>query len=573
MGNRTSSGISDGLGNGDAKNSSYEAVPLMRAHRTTSETSRYSLISFDVPLDLSLTISPLEKFRKYRKFPFKFLLHVLIIAFSCAGMISRNIEYADFIASTSTTLRITLGCSVDPLVVGPQGTTSYYSSAAVYEGLQSALTGFYNLPNSSLSTYVITPEVAVIVKTTQGYEFFTSTVEDPTGFLTEPVFKTPQRILHILLRYHFVNFLRELDYEDQVVPFMDATLRWVAEADYDFSSGSGRASYDITFTNTIERTSKPTLIVLASFIMVFCLLSLFLTIKALVRCAAAYQFAKENLRGSPRLNWETLSFYDKLAFFNVWHVVSAVGDILLFIGCGFTLARQRGTVSDILGSITPENGLRAFGIFCNFISLLKYCEWHIQFYSLVLAVKASLPRVIRFILTVSPIFVAFALVGVSCFSEHAALFGDFGRACRTLFCLLCGDSVLGIFEDLTSSGNTGYRIFAQCYLYSFCVMFITTILNVFIFIIESGYEVAKRTVYGPCPEPTLRLDHERLEAIFDAVRSARSSSQLNDSTGAFHREQVLDDGVRAMPHEHVSLVSVLEEIRRLRDEIQSMKTM
>jgi hypothetical protein len=98
----------------------YEAVPLVqaRAGRTPTDASRYSLVSLDVPLDVSLTISPLEKFRKYRKFPFKFMLHVLIIAFSCAGMISRNVEYADFIASTSTTMRLALGCSVDPSLIG-----------------------------------------------------------------------------------------------------------------------------------------------------------------------------------------------------------------------------------------------------------------------------------------------------------------------------------------------------------------------------------------------------------------------------------------------------------------------
>jgi hypothetical protein len=202
----------------------------------------------------------------------------------------------------------------------PQGTTSLYSTEAVYTSIRQSLSSFYMLPNTSLTTFVVSQEVQITVRHEQGSASFTSTAADPAGFLNDTLFDSPQRIYHIVLEYNFVNFLRQVEDDDQVTPFMDATLRWTAEADYDFSSGSGRASYDIAFLNTIERTSKPTLLVLASFIMAFCLLSTILTIKALVRCAAAYQFAKENLVGSPRLNWETLSFHDKLAFFNIWCV-------------------------------------------------------------------------------------------------------------------------------------------------------------------------------------------------------------------------------------------------------------
>lgn len=69
----------------------------------------------------------------------------------------------------------------------------------------------------------------------------------------------------------------------------------------------------------------------------------------------------------------------------------------------------------------------------------------------------------------------------------------------------------------------------QIYLYSFCIIFIVVILNVFIFIIETGYEKAQRST-GSHDERPLMLDHDRLHRVLDAAEKAvaRDNDELAD---------------------------------------------
>lgn len=200
----------------------------------------------------------------------------------------------------------------------PQGVTSFYSSADVISHLRTAAQSYYTLPQTSVSHWDVSSSFSVSIHSTSGLLHLTSTAADPVGFLNDTIFSTLQEIFAIVPEYKFKNYLRLSGEEDTDEPFMSATILWDVQAYYSFGNGAGRVSYDTYFTNTIKSTSKPTLTIIASIIIVLCALSLGLTIKALMRCFAAFQFAKENLQGSPNLPWETLSFSDKLAFFNIW---------------------------------------------------------------------------------------------------------------------------------------------------------------------------------------------------------------------------------------------------------------
>jgi hypothetical protein len=63
-----------------------------------------------------------------------------------------------------------------------------------------------------------------------------------------------------------------------------------------------------------------------------------------------------------------------------------------------------------LASISGEMLFHSFGLFVVMCSLIKYLEFNSGFYMLVLAVKASLGPVARFILTIFPFYMAFILV-------------------------------------------------------------------------------------------------------------------------------------------------------------------
>lgn len=55
----------------------------------------------------------------------------------------------------------------------------------------------------------------------------------------------------------------------------------------------------------------------------------------------------------------------------------------------------------------------------------------------------------------------------------------------TLFALLNGDDIHSVFDDLRH--NYAWIWITRLYLFTFILLFITAVLNVFIFMVEDGY--------------------------------------------------------------------------------------
>lgn len=91
-------------------------------------------------------------------------------------------------------------------------------------------------------------------------------------------------------------------------------------------------------------------------------------------------------------------------------------------------------------------------------------------------------------------YVGYALIGMYCFGDQEDLFGNIFRSCRSLFALINGDSILLYYQSMCTNTTSEYCALAQIYLYTYLVIFITTVLNVFIFIIETGYGKATRGI-------------------------------------------------------------------------------
>lgn len=83
----------------------------------------------------------------------------------------------------------------------------------------------------------------------------------------------------------------------------------------------------------------------------------------------------------------------------------------------------------------------------------------------------------------------FATCGVLVFSPYSSRFESLTASAISLFALLNGDDVHATFLDL--GPRFPYALFTNLYLFTFCMLFITAILNIFIFIIEDSYHAAK----------------------------------------------------------------------------------
>lgn len=75
-------------------------------------------------------------------------------------------------------------------------------------------------------------------------------------------------------------------------------------------------------------------------------------------------------------------------------------------------------------------------------------------------------------------------------ASPALQFRNLDEAAVTLFALLTGDDIHDTFSDIID-GAYPVPIVSRLYIYTFVTIFITSVLNVFIFIIEDSFHVAK----------------------------------------------------------------------------------
>jgi hypothetical protein len=108
------------------------------------------------------------------------------------------------------------------------------------------------------------------------------------------------------------------------------------------------------------------------------------------------------------------------------------------------------------------------------------------------------------------------------FSSYNREFASFGQACVTLFALMNGDAILQLFDALND--NYPYQWVTWLYLYTFLTLFITAILNVFIFIIDDAYTLSK-TINNPrIGEPGALVEDFSMKTILDIIELAPKST-------------------------------------------------
>jgi hypothetical protein len=108
-----------------------------------------------------------------------------------------------------------------------------------------------------------------------------------------------------------------------------------------------------------------------------------------------------------QLDFDELSCWDKFRFFNFWN-------LLLSLGCLFTIVAASVRLS--LWISLQSNIFVAFAALLVWISLTQYLESFKAFYALVLTLKIATPHIIKFVIGLLPLYIAYAIFGLCYFS-------------------------------------------------------------------------------------------------------------------------------------------------------------
>jgi len=158
------------------------------------------------------------------------------------------------------------------------------------------------------------------------------------------------------------------------------------------------------------------------------------------------------------------------------------------------------------------------------VTMTKYLEYNLAFYTLILTLRTSFNKIIKFFISTLPTFLGYILCGVVLFSPYSDKFADMDSTAVTLFALLNGDDIHNTFLHLEDVYP--YLFFSRLYLFTFVLLFITAVLNVFIFIIEDSYHLAKVLTTPDRDTPGEdSLDHDSL-LLWDSLQHMFTMNRL-----------------------------------------------
>lgn len=183
--------------------------------------------------------------------------------------------------------------------------------------------------------------------------------------------------------------------------------------------------------------------------------------------------------------WHHLPVSVRLEFYSLWSIYSIIGALFVVVANIMAFVPNKRVPSSDL-----ERLLFGIGILMSVSNMTKYLDFLPNFYTLIITLKYSMGKMARYLISVIPIFMAFTLAGTIMFSPHSANFKNYLDTIITLYALLNGDDMHGIFLDLKMAYPLGSFV-PNVFLLIFSSLFTFAILNVFIFIIEDSFHLAK----------------------------------------------------------------------------------
>lgn len=327
-------------------------------------------------------------------------------------------------------------------------------------------------------------------------ESYTLSAEEPLG----PFNVSLAKLKNLLARTASMEFKFWLS---SIVPtqFLSAPFRW--SVTIHFANTGGIFTGHVVSSRHIENMSllyrlgwvPIALIILSTVSISLQLKATFATFQIYWRTRSAFRsIPKEKLQEVyenlwlpgviPVYEWKEIPFGVKTDFFGSWYGLEILGEVSLLISCFHGLISDLGLPISDFSRVFLGTG---FLIIC--VGFARYLEYWKKFYMLIVTMQGSFQRNLRFVISVFPLYMGFCTCGFIIFSPYTDDFASLDKSAITLFALLNGDDIHTQFDRIYA--RYPYPIVGQVFLFTFIIMFITLVLNIFLFIIEDAYHAAK----------------------------------------------------------------------------------
>ena len=173
----------------------------------------------------------------------------------------------------------------------------------------------------------------------------------------------------------------------------------------------------------------------------------------------------------------------KYKIVDVWTIIALLGNALQIIGAILTICDPY-QFNSLTGLITSMGTVMAFLVFIKYMENLGSCSIIYE------TLERGVPPSINYLIGVLPAFIGYAILG-KCIFWRSEFFATLTSAIASLYALMNGDSVYFIFDDLIKN----HFFLGTIYCYSFCIIFIVIVQNVFLGIIGEAFVTKKEKKY------------------------------------------------------------------------------
>jgi hypothetical protein len=265
--------------------------------------------------------------------------------------------------------------------------------------------------------------------------------------------------------------------------------------------------------------------------------------------------------------WTKLKIRDKLRFFNLWIILTVVGNLFQMIGVVTAFID-----TDMLNS--NHQTIVGFGCWCAWVNIVRYLENGNESYALVHALQRSLGNLLWYFIGIVPIYMGFVFLGMSIF-WNSGYFQNVVASMATTYAFLNGDTVYTIFMALQQENY----FFGLLYSFFFILFFICCVQNLTIAMIQEGYQSLKENPVKQEFEldedtdsfagaPTLR--RYQSTDVRQSVAVSKSAFRRLVKAGAPGASEI-GEAELAQARARAKIEETLEEIARVAEEDSSLQ--
>ena len=468
----------------------------------------------EIPPEDKISLSPLDKYRIYGKFPYHMIIHILLLVFNSIQVVIVLSEFTDYFRAQEKSF-------INALISDDSKEKEDYARE-IY---------LYNI--SQLQDHISTSIHKMLKETNETFlNDIISVDEDDEEIKLKSIdmnveykynlskIDKKNYIMPLKFRYKVnENYLGPFNNnytDDQIKKYLDIIIKfemvynikiyvtryykeykkcfiWKIRQIYDYSKKGHFAAHLLIDNWQCEDKTSLSLskleifiilhlwvhvlvIILAAISALFCLYDFYEVIKLRKYKKIVLKIKKNKIIKDPKILKESEAITHAL---NKWDILIILSNLFQIIGSLVSLIQQE----NLNNSMETFVG---FGVLFCYISIGKYIDYSPKYSLFYRTFSNSMSNFIPSFLAILPVFIAFTFLGL-CLFWNSERFTSVSDIMKGLFALFLGDSIHDIFVDVSEQSN----FFGQLYGYLYIILFIIVVMNVLVAIIQEGFIQAK----------------------------------------------------------------------------------